>query len=235
MIHEKNVISFKGIKFYNTSFENICIKLRKGGYLVAPAASALSKINKNLDYYNSLKKADVAILDSGFFCILLRLFKRYKVRKLSGYLFLKKFLNLKFSKKDRFLLIDPTRADSKFNRIYLKKKKLLNVVSYVAPKYDTIQDSKLLILIKKTKPKFILINLGGEVQEILALYIKKNIKFNVTIFCTGAAIAFLTKRQAPINDFIDKIYLGWFIRLLYNPRKYFKRILGSFKLIKFFL
>ena len=77
--------------------------------------------------------------------------------------------------------------------------------------------------------------MGGEVQEILALYIKKNIKFNVTIFCTGAAIAFLTKRQAPINDFIDKIYLGWFIRLLYNPKKYFKRILGSFKLIKFFL
>ena len=77
--------------------------------------------------------------------------------------------------------------------------------------------------------------MGGEVQEILALYIKKNIKFNITIFCTGAAIAFLTKRQAPINDFIDKIYLGWFIRLLYNPKKYFKRILGSFKLIKFFL
>ena len=93
--------------------------------MVAPAASALSKIDKNLDYYNSLKKADVAILDSGFFCLLLRFFQNHKVTKLSGYLFLKKFLNLKFDKNDKFLLIDPNRLDSKFNRIYLNKKKYL--------------------------------------------------------------------------------------------------------------
>ena len=77
---KKKIINFKGIKFYNTSFENILSKLLKGGYLVAPAASALSKIDKNLDYYNSLKKADVAILDSGFFCLLLRFFKTIKLQ-----------------------------------------------------------------------------------------------------------------------------------------------------------
>ena len=231
---KKKIINFKGIKFYNTSFENILSKLLKGGYLVAPAASALSKIDKNLDYYNSLKKADVAILDSGFFCLLLRFFKNHKVTKLSGYLFLKKFLNLSFDKNDKFLLIDPNRLDSKYNRIYLNRKKIFNIISYVAPKYKKIHDPKLIKLIDKFKPKFILINLGGEIQEILALHIKEKTKFKITIFCTGAAIAFLTKRQAPINDFIDKIYLGWFIRLLHNPKKYIKRVVSSFKLIKFF-
>ena len=69
---KKKIIIFKGIKFYNCSFEKIIEKINKGGYLVAPAASSLSKIKKNETYYESLKKADVAILDSGFFCILLR-------------------------------------------------------------------------------------------------------------------------------------------------------------------
>ncbi len=231
---EKKIINFRGIKFYNTSFQNILTKINKGGFLVAPAASALSRIDKNLEYYESLKKADVAILDSGFFCILLRFFKNYKVTKLSGYLFLRKFLSLKFNKKIKFLMIDPNRLDSKFNNIYLKKKKIFNVISYIAPKYKKIKDPKLIKLINKFKPNYILINLGGEVQEILALYIKEKSKFKVTIFCTGAAIAFLTKRQAPINDIIDKIYLGWFIRLLHNPKKYIKRVVSSVKLIKFF-
>ena len=231
---EKKIIYFRGIKFYNTSFQTILTKINKGGFLVAPAASALSRIDKNLEYYESLKKADVAILDSGFFCILLRFFKNYKVTKLSGYLFLRKFLSLKFNKKIKFLMIDPNRLDSKFNNIYLKKKKIFNVISYIAPKYKKIKDPKLIKLINKIKPKYILINLGGEVQEILALYIKEKSKFKVTIFCTGAAIAFLTRRQAPINDIIDKIYLGWFVRLLHNPKKYFKRVVSSLKLIKFF-
>ena len=85
------------------------------------------------------------------------------------------------------------------------------------------------------KPRYILINLGGETQEILALYIKEKVDYKVSILCTGAAIAFLTKRQAPINDIIDKYYLGWLIRILYNPKKYFVRIISSLKLIKLFL
>ena len=65
--------------------------------------------------------------------------------------------------------------------------------------------------------------------------IKKNINFKPSIICTGAAIAFLTKRQAPINDTLDKFYLGWFVRTLYNPRKFFIRIIKSLYLIKQFI
>ena len=68
---EKNVIFFKNIKFYNYSFRQILNKIKFGGYLVAPAASSLSKISSNSQYYNALKNSTVAIFDSGFFCILL--------------------------------------------------------------------------------------------------------------------------------------------------------------------
>ena len=232
----KNIINFKNIKFYNTSFEKILSKVNKGGYLVAPAASSLSQINKNKLYYKSLIQSDVAILDSGLFCILLRIFKGYKVNKLSGYLFLKKFLKVSYVKKFKLMTIDPSSIEAKYNLEYLRKNNIKNTTSYVAPIYkNQIKDEKLLKKIKNIKPKYIMINLGGGIQEILALYIKNNIKFNISIFCTGAAIAFLTKRQAPINDYIDRLYLGWFVRLIHNPKKYFIRVASSLNLIKLFI
>ena len=42
---KNNIIIFKGIKFYNYSFAKIVSKIDKGGYLVAPAASALANIS----------------------------------------------------------------------------------------------------------------------------------------------------------------------------------------------
>ena len=75
-----------------------------------------------------------------------------------------------------------------------------------------------------------MMNIGGGKQEILGFYLKKNLKFKTPIYCTGGAIAFFTGNQAPINRLIDKLYLGWFFRILFNPNIYLLRYLGSFKL-----
>jgi len=50
--------------------------------------------------------------------------------------------------------------------------------------------------------------------------------------CTGGAISFFTGDQAPINHTIDKFYLGWFVRLIYNPFTFFKRYMLALRLIK---
>ena len=209
-------------------------KIHQGGYLVAPAASALTNLNKNKLYHTSLKKSDVAILDSGFFCILLRIFKFKKVEKLSGYLFLKTFLE-NYKNQNKILFIDPSKKSSFINSTYLKSQKIFNFNSYIAPNYNGhFFDLELIKLLKKYKPRYIIINLGGGSQEPLAIFIKKKIKFKSSIMCTGAALAFMTGEQAPINRFIDKIYLGWATRILWNPKLYLGRILKSFKIIKFF-
>ena len=237
----RNIYNFYGIKFYNWSFKKIINKLnQKGGYLVAPAASSLSKIFINPHYHQSLKNSSIAIYDSGFFCILLRIFNFINIKKFSGYLFLNFFINNKFLKKKKILTIDPSKIDEKLNKQLLAKSGFQNIFTYVAPNYNlndnkSLKDQKLLSLIKKIKPHYVIINIGGEKQEILAEYITNNVSYKVVILCTGAAIAFITKRQAPINRLIDKIYLGWLIRLIYNPIVYFKRVLSSLVLIKFFL
>lgn len=230
------IVNFNKIKFFNYSFKYIFNKISKGGVLVAPAASALADIDKNKIYHSALTKSDVAIFDSGFFCILLRIFKGIKVKKLSGYKFLKLFLDKRILRNSKILLINPNIIDQKANTELLKKLKIYNFFNYIAPKYSVanIKDIKLIQLIKKNRPDFIVINLGGGIQEPLGIYIKKKIHYNAGIICTGAAIAFMTRRQAPINDLVDKFYLGWAIRNLYTPKISTPRTLNSFRLIKYF-
>ena len=41
----------------------------------------------------------------------------------------------------------------------------------------------------------------------------------------------ITGQQAPINRFFDNFYLGWFIRILFNPKIFLFRYLKAFRLI----
>lgn len=234
-----NIIFFRDIKFYNISPKKVLDKMiDEGGYLVAPAASSLQTINNNRLYYRALKDSTVAILDSGFFCILLRIFNKVKVNKLSGYLLMKSFLSKTSIKKKRILLINPDVNESKINYRFLKKKKFLNINSYIAPQYNAphlLDDHKLIKVIKNLKPDIILINISGEKQEILARFIHKKIQNKkISIFCLGAAIGFFTGIQGTVTVLTDKFYLGWLVRWLTQPLKYCPRVFNSFKLIKLF-
>ena len=122
------------------------------------------------------------------------------------------------------------------NKKYLISKNFRKIKSFQAPIYtnSNFRDYKLLKQIKKYKPRIIIINIGGGVQEILAEFIHRETNFKVSIICTGAAIGFLTGTQAPINSFLDQIYLGWLIRLIFDPKKYFTRTIKSFNLIRLF-
>ena len=226
----------KGITFYSGTYDQVYDKFENSTVLVAPAASALADIDLKKKYHLSLKKADIAILDSGFFCILLRILKKVKVQKFSGYLFLEFFLR-KVTKHNKILLINPTKKANYLNIRLLKKKGFKNILGYIAPLYKNyLVDLDLIKLVNNYKPRYIIINIGGGTQEILAQYLKENIKKRkINILCTGAAIAFMTGEQAPINKVVDKYFLGWLIRLLYNPKKYLRRTLISFKVLKYFL
>jgi len=232
-----NIINFYNIKFHNWTYNSIIKKISKGGYLCAPAAFPLCEIRKEKKYFQSLKNSKINLFDSGYFCILLRIFKRIKVKKFSGFLFLLKFLNDKSFKKKKILFVDPTINDSKLNSILLAKKRFKNFFNYVAPIYNSkksYQDKKLFDLINKIRPKFIVINISGLKQEYLAYVIIKKIKFKLSIFCLGGAISFMTRTQAPITPFFDKHYMGWFIRIIFSPRIFIRRTIRSISLIKFF-
>jgi len=229
----------KKIFFRNITFNNFNIKdfnkiILMKGYFTFPSGPGLASINFSKEYHISLQKSDLVFFDSGFFLILLRFFKGIKVNKFSGFKFIELFLRyIKKNNRKVILCIDPNFKYSQNNKILLNKLRVKKVYNYIAPKYNqkNIKDIKLVNLINKTKPDFILNNIGGGTQEILGLYLRDRIKYKTTIICTGAAISFFTGDQAPINSLIDRLYLGWLVRLIFNPFTFFKRYLFALRLI----
>ena len=232
MIKIKKFKFFK-IKFMDGDFKDIKFLLDKGGLLVLPAAPALANIYSDKSYHKALKHADIALFDSGFFCLLLRIFKGIKIKKYSGLKFLTQFLKSLKNCSDKILMINPSYNEQLLNKKYLKLKKINNSNHYVAPFYNKniINDLKLLKMIKKDKPRYIVINLGGGVQELLGSYLKYNLDYKPSIICSGAAIFFLTGQQAKIPLIFDKFYLGWLVRIIFNPSVFISRYIKAFKLI----
>ena len=229
-------VFFLKIKFSNNRLKDFKNIIKKRGLFLFPSGPGLSTLEDDKQYYESLKKADINFFDSGYFVLLLKLLKNINVNKCSGYLFVKYFLEyLKYYKTNiKIMSVDPSKNLSiSIKRFllkdYLKKKKLIN---YVAPFYNNhnITDPTLLKIIKKKKPRFIIINIGGGIQELLGLYLKKNLNYKPTIICTGGALMFLTGDQAPISVSLDRFYLGWFVRILYNPKTFLVRYIKAFKL-----
>lgn len=227
-----------GTKFFDGTFEEILKEVSFGGLMVVPAAPALATIDHNHQYSEALQNADVAIFDSGFLCLLLRVFKGIRVRKLSGLEFLRKFIqSLENSKEGQIFLIDPTERDAELNKeLFENHAVTIAANQYIAPMYkaNEIFDAKLLGILKEKKPSFIIINLGGGVQEVLGAYLKDNVGegYTPSIICTGAAIAFLTGQQANIPKFVDYFYLGWMARCIADPVRFIPRYLSGFKLVK---
>ena len=224
---------FFGIKFIDGNFKSIKLLIDKGGLLVLPAAPALKEIDNNKRYHNALKHADIALFDSGFFCLLLKFLKKINVKKYSGLKFLNEFLLSQKNTSNMILFIDPSNKDKIINNKYIKSVGIKNFFHYIAPFYQPnfVEDTSLLNTINKKKPKYIIINLGGGTQELLGSYLKTNLSYKPSIICSGAAIAFLTGQQARIPLIFDKIYIGWLVRIIFNPFIFLPRYLKAFKLI----
>ena len=235
----------KAIKLKNILFRNFYKKdflriINLKGLFVFPSGPGLATLNDNEIYKKSLQNADFVFFDSGYFVLLLRMLKNITVKKFSGYLFLKLlFKHLKKNRITKILSVDPSYKLSKKNRnlflnLGISKKKIIN---YISPMYENsiIVDKKLLNIANKIKPNYIILNLGGGVQEILGLYLKKNLNLDTKIVCTGAAISFFTRDQAPINMILDKFYLGWLTRIIFKHNIFLPRYLKSLNLFKIVL
>jgi len=233
-----NFYNFSGVKFIDGSFSEIMSELDSGGLMVVPAAPALATINEDAEYHLALQFSDIAIFDSGYFCMLLYFFKGIKVKKISGLEFIREFLAaLVRGEKNQVYLVDPNQDDAKLNKKLFEKYDIPIIGNqYVSPQYqkNLVIDEELLKDIKLKRPKYIVINLGGGVQELLGAYLKKNIEgpYKPIIICTGAAVAFLTGSQTHIPKFMDYLYLGWLARCISDPKRFIPRYIGGFKLIK---
>lgn len=235
-MNAQDTIKILGIHFHNGSVEDVIFKIKTGGLLTVPAAPGLVNIKKDPIYYKALQSSSYVIADSGYMALIWNLMYKKKVNRISGLKFLIAFLNdLEVQQHENILLVDPRPAEAVANLNYLNNNgfKLDSGSSYVAPLYSKghVEDEELLRLIEERKPRFVIINLAGGVQEKLGAYLNSNLSYKPGIICTGAAIAFLTGYQADIPNWADRLYLGWLCRCIEKPDLYIPRYLSSFSLL----
>ena len=230
-----------GIRFLMGGYEEAHALLSGGRLMIVPSAPSLAYAKEDEIYYEALKGSDFAIPDSSFMVLLVRILAGIKLQVVSGLKFLNRFLDEAELIKEtgRLFMVDPSEQEKELNQRYLLSKGIAIDDSdhYVAPLYpkNSMQDAKLLEIVRSKKPKYILINLGGGVQEKLGFYLKSHLDYRPGILCTGAAIAFLTGSQAAISPLADNLQIGWLVRCLDDPGQFAPRYLKSLSLISLIL
>ena len=233
-------VTLQGVRFFTGTVEQAVARAAEGGLFLAPSGPGLAELDRVEAYRDALRGADVNLLDSGLFVLLWRLRHRRRLDKLSGYLFLDALLRAPALRvPDTTAWVMPTAAAAERTRQWLARSRGLIVGPermFVAPKYAVdgpLEDPELAAWLVAAAPRYVIVCLGGGVQERLGWSLRKNWPGqSPAIVCTGAAIAFMTGEQAPIPWWADRLTLGWLVRCLRAPRSFLPRYVRSLRLLR---
>jgi N-acetylglucosaminyldiphosphoundecaprenol N-acetyl-beta-D-mannosaminyltransferase len=218
-----------GIQFFNGDVdEAVQSMVRRGGFLIAPSGTCFARLREDERYRRAVLAADLAIADSGLMVLLWRLFRHESLQRISGLKYLKHLLaSLKRAGTGEvFWIIPSQRARRKL--LDWSRRKALPITGedcYVAPHYGLkVGDPSLVALIERRRPVQVIIAIGSGAQEKLGHYLRENLSCRPAIHCIGAALGFLTGDQIAIPDWADRVFLGWFWRLLAQSRAFVPRL-----------
>jgi UDP-N-acetyl-D-mannosaminuronic acid transferase (WecB/TagA/CpsF family) len=225
-----------GINFFIGDMPDLLELCAEGNFIVVPAAPALADLPTDAAYRESLEKSDFAITDSAFMVLLWKLFIGQTVPRISGLKLLRGLLaGDELHRAGSSFWIMPSKLEMEVNLAWFNRNgyPVAPEQSFVAPHYPKgpISDPSILSWIEAGKPPYIIINLGGGVQERLGFYLKENLSYRPSIICVGAAVAFITGLQASIPAWADQWMLGWLFRCLHAPRKFIPRYWKALRLI----
>jgi exopolysaccharide biosynthesis WecB/TagA/CpsF family protein len=219
-----------GIRFFIGPLDTaVEFALSQGGLVVAPSGPGLAvDLQHSPSYRTALTSADLALTDSGYMILLWRLFTRQKLPRHSGLKYMSAMLERPELRKPASVFwVMPSKEEDARNRAWLIAKGFPVTVDdiYIAPLYGegAVVDEELVRQIEKRNPRVVMLAIGGGVQERVGLMLRERLSRRPAILCLGAAIAFLTGGQANIPPWADRMFLGWFMRLATNPRKFWRR------------
>ena len=169
--------------------------------------------------------------------------RRPRLRRLSGLEYLRALLRRPEVRVpgSTFWIMAGERSAA-LNLAWLKEQGVAVPESHVyhAPMYGAgdaagLEDPDLLDRLDRLRPAHIVVTIGGGTQEQLGLYLRDQLRYTPGIHCIGAAIAFLSGDQAAIPVWADRLYLGWLLRVVDEPKRYGPRYWGARKLLQLML
>jgi exopolysaccharide biosynthesis WecB/TagA/CpsF family protein len=231
-----NNVQILGVNFFNDTLEHaLNIAHESGGLILAPSGPGLAELGKNPLYDTALKEADINLIDSGYLALLWQKNTGHKIKRHSGLKYIKSLIeDPRFKENKKQLWIMPTEKNASVTQNYLISQQIVLMENnfYVAPFYQptAIEDADLLEQIKTERPEYIIFAIAGGKQEILGHWIRKHLDYKPAIICIGAAIAFLSGQQAKIPSWADRFYIGWFLRIIADPKTFIPRYWKAQKL-----
>ena len=224
-----------GIRFFTGDFEDL-IETCAGHFVVVPSAPTLVELPTDPAYREAVEKSDFAITDSGFMVLLWKIFTGQRLTRISGLKLLRGLLaGEELKPVGASFWIMPSVAEMETNLAWLNANgfPVTRDDCFVAPVYPSgpLSDPELHQRIEARQPRYVLINIGGGVQERLGYYLKGHLSYRPAIICVGAAIAFITGLQANIPVWADRFLLGWFFRCLQAPGKFIPRYWKALRLV----
>lgn len=222
-----------GVDFFNDGIETALeFADSAGGLILAPSGPGLAALGRNRHYDAALRAADLNLIDSGYLALLWQRHTGERVRRHSGLKFVTALIQYPaFRENYSQLWVVPDRAHARGIHRYLCDEGVFLKESafYEAPFYDRfpIEDPALLERIRERRPDYVLVCVAGGKQEALGHWLRDNLDYRPAIVCIGAAIAFLSGQQARIPVWADRVYIGWLLRILAEPRTYLPRYWGA--------
>jgi len=221
-----------GVPFLNAPLSAAMSRISRGGLMVVPSAPMLASLPQNEAYRRAVEGCDFALVDSAYLALLWYLRTGKRLNRVSGLEFIRAFLAADIGRAHGDLfLVNPTDEDTTANLAVLRAHGFDISIDecYTAPVYNRshIEDPRLAQILAEKRPRFVLLNVGGGVQEPLGLYLKSRLTYEPAIICTGAAIAFVSGRQASIPPWADRLGLGWLVRCIDAPRQFVPRYARS--------
>lgn len=226
-----NIERILGVRFFNGTCDEAVSLASRGGLVLCPSGPGLAgDLLTQPAYRESLQEADLVLPDSGLMVLCHRFLTGSSMPRLSGLTFLRQILEgpLKRDRESSFWVM-PTPEERDRTLSFLARQGI--VVSqedtYLAPRYGAgpLHDRELVGILKARHPKWIILGIGGGVQERLGYSLRRTLDATPApaILCIGAAIAFLTGGQANIPPWADRLYLGWLLRCLHRPGAFIPR------------
>ena len=224
-----------GLCFFDGSVvEAVDRALDRPGLVVAPSGTCFTRLKEDARYRRAITEADLVLPDSGFMVLLWRLLRARRIARISGLAYLKEILaRPELRQRMATFWILPNEEARKKTEAWLAAHEFAAARDdlFVAPIYGPlVEDRVLLALIESRRPRHIIVALSGGVQEKLGFFLRENAGYRPAIHCIGGALGFITGYQTAIPDWADRLYLGWMLRLLSNPRRFLPRAMNALAL-----
>ena len=228
------------IKFLNIEVDNLTmsesieavdkiIKNRKPSYVVTPNVDHIVKLEKDKEFQEVYKNADL-ILTDGMPLIWISKLKGNPIKeKVSGSDFFPKVCELASNKGYSVFLLGAAEGIAAKAAENLKEKyKNLNIVGTYSPSYgfeNKIGEiDKIINMINECKPDILAVGLGAPKQEKFLYKYKDRLNVPISL-AIGASIDFEAGNINRAPKWMQRSGLEWLYRLCKEPDRMFKRYL----------